>query len=106
MQIKIASPGDLGLLVRAVRRSAGLRLDDLASIAKVSKQFGSNVELGKQTVRLDLVFKLLAELGIPMTLEIPSAAEAELLKLRNNGGRKRSLKPRKKPPDDEQGKSA
>jgi transcriptional regulator with XRE-family HTH domain len=82
MQITISSVADLGLVIRAVRRSSKVRLDDLAAISKVSKQFASDVEYGKPSVRMGLVLQLLAELGIPLKLDIPQEAEGELLALR------------------------
>lgn len=83
MQITIQSVADLGLVVRAVRRSSKVRLDDLAATTGVSKQFTSDVEHGKPTVQMGLVLKLLAELGVPLKLEIPDSAEAELSRLRS-----------------------
>ena len=85
MQIIIRSVGDLGLAVRAVRRSSKVRLDDLAATAGVSKQFASDVEHGKPTVQLGLVLKMLAELGVPLKLDIPQDAERELGVLRLKG---------------------
>ena len=82
MQIIIRSVGDLGLVVRSVRRSSKVRLDDLAATAGVSKQFVSDVEHGKPTVQLGLVLKMLAELGVPLKLDIPRDAERELDALR------------------------
>ncbi len=92
MQITIHSVSDLGLALRAVRRSSKVRLDDLAGMAGVSKQFASDVEHGKSTVQLGLVLKLLCELGVPLTLDVPKEAEPELVTLRLKGG----LKPLKK----------
>lgn len=82
MRITISSVADLGLVIRAVRRSSKIRIDDLADITGVSKQFTSDVEHGKPTVQLGLVLNLLAELGIPFTLDIPQNASAELALLR------------------------
>ena len=87
MQIAIHSVADLGLAVRAVRRSSDVRLDDFAATAGVSKQFASDVERGKPSVQLGLVLKLLGELGIPITLDIPRSAEPELAALRLKGVR-------------------
>lgn len=92
MQITVHSVSDLGLALRAVRRSSKVRLDDLAGMAGVSKQFASEVEHGKTTVQLGLVLKLLDELGVPLTMNIPPEAEQELATLRRKGG----LKPLKK----------
>lgn len=86
MNITIKSVADLGLAVRAVRRSSKVRLDDLAALAGVSKQFTSDVEYGKPTVQFGLVLKLLAELGISLQLDIPKDANAELMALQQQGG--------------------
>jgi transcriptional regulator with XRE-family HTH domain len=69
-QLPIQSVADLGALIRTVRRAGGIRLDDLAATAGVSKQFVSDVERGKPTIRMGLVFKLLVELGIPLRADI------------------------------------
>ena len=72
MQIPIHSSAELGLVLRAVRRSSKVRLDDFAATAGVSKQFATDVEYGKPTV--------------PLVLDIPQAAEHELAALRLKGG--------------------
>lgn len=86
MKITVESVADLGLALRAARKGAGVRLDDLAGIAGVSKQFVSDVEYGKQTVQLGLVLKLLAEMGLHLTVDLPPAAEPALLGLQARGG--------------------
>ncbi|MDB5883964.1 MAG: transcriptional regulator [Polaromonas sp.] len=88
MKIKVDVVPDLGLALRAVRRSSHVRLDDLAAMAGVSKQFVSDVEHGKPTVQLGLVLKLLAELGVFLTLDIPQEAGQELAALQRKGGLK------------------
>jgi transcriptional regulator with XRE-family HTH domain len=87
VKIPIHTVADLGLAVRAARRISKVRLDDFAATTGVSKQFASDVERGKPTVQLGLVLKLLAELGAPLTLDIPQAAEHELHALRSKGVR-------------------
>lgn len=75
MQVTITSPSELGLIVRAQRRTAGVRIDDAAAMAKVSKQFASDVERGKETVQMGLVFQLLTELGVILRADVsPEAA--------------------------------
>ena len=86
MQITIHSVADLGLAMRAMRHAGGVRLDDLAATAGVSKQFAADVEYGKNTVQLGLVLRLLAELGAPLSLDLTQAAQAELEALRAQGG--------------------
>ena len=82
MKIPIQSVAELGRALRAVRRSSGVRIDDMAATAGVSKQFASDVELGKPTVQFDRVMKLLREMGISVTIDIPSGASEELSSLR------------------------
>lgn len=99
MQMPVPSSHELGLLIRAVRRSSGVRIDDLAATAGLSKQFVQDVEHGKPTVQLGLVLKLLAELGIPLNVDIPPAAAQELPHVRQRAQAKKSsasTKPAKK----------
>ena len=86
MNIPLNSVADLGLAVRAVRTSAGVRLDDLAAMLGISKQFVTDLEHGKPTVRLGLVLKVLAELGAPLCINIPATAQLELVELERKGG--------------------
>jgi transcriptional regulator with XRE-family HTH domain len=86
MRIPIRSTVDLGLALRAVRRHSGVRIDDLAATARVSKQFTQDVEHGKPTVQFGRVLKLLAELGIPLELNIPDDAALTLAALRAGEG--------------------
>jgi len=83
LQTTVTSPEELGLLVRAVRRSSQVRIDDLAAMARVSKQFATDVELGKPTVRLGLVFQILNELGLKVSVEVPASAQKQLVALRS-----------------------
>ena len=86
MQITIRSVADLGLALRATRKGSKVRLDDLADIAGVSKQFVSDVERGKQTVQLGLALRLLAEMGLSLTVDIPPGAEGEWARLQAKVG--------------------
>lgn len=86
MHITIHSVADLGLALRAARKSTKVRLDDLADMAGVSKQFVSDVEYGKPTVQLGLVLKLLSEMGLPLKLDLPDAAAPALEALQAKGG--------------------
>jgi transcriptional regulator with XRE-family HTH domain len=83
MRIPIRSPADLGLAIRAVRRASHVRIDDLAAIAGVSKQLTSDVEHGKPTMQFGLALKLLAELGVPLEVDIPEEAVRALATLRS-----------------------
>jgi DNA-binding XRE family transcriptional regulator len=84
MRISIRSPADLGLAIRAVRKSTHVRIDDLAATAGVSKQFTSDAEHGKPTVQFGLVLKLLAELGVPLEVDITEEAARTLATLRSS----------------------
>lgn len=89
MRVPITSPIDLGLAIRAVRRSTHVRIDDLAATAGVSKQFTSDVERGKATIQFGLVLKLLAELGVPLEVDVPEEAARALDTLRSAAPRTR-----------------
>lgn len=96
MNTPIHSVAELGLALRAVRKTAKVRLDDLAAITGVSKQFLSDVERGKSSVQFGLVLKLLEEMGVALTAQVPDAAAPALALLRDRGGLP-SVKPRAKP---------
>ena len=78
MKHTIQSTEELGLVIRAVRKSTQVRQDDLAAMVGVSRQFTVDVEKGKPTVQLARVLRLLKELGIELSVDIPSAASKEL----------------------------
>jgi transcriptional regulator with XRE-family HTH domain len=82
MHTPVISTQDIGRVVRAVRRQSQLRLEDLAAATGLSKQFVTDVENGKLTLQLGLTLKLLAELGVRVTLDIPQSAAMELDSLR------------------------
>jgi HTH-type transcriptional regulator / antitoxin HipB len=99
MQIHVHSVEDIGLALRAVRRSHKFRLDDMADTVGVSKQFVSDLELGKETVRMGLVLKVLADMGLYVSVDIPrkAAQELELPKAKRNGAKVPAKSPRKTP---------
>jgi len=74
MKFAIKSMHDLGLAIRAVRKSRRVRQDQLAAAAGVSGQFTVDAEKGKPTVQFDRVLRLLRELGIGLHVEIPDTA--------------------------------
>ena len=90
MKVPIPSTAELGNAIRAVRRTSGVRNDDLAATAGLSKQFVQDVEHGKPTAQLGLILKLLAELGVPLSADIPAAAVAELPEVRQRALLKKS----------------
>ena len=88
MIINLKSVADVGLAVRATRRSSGIRIDDMAGICKVSKQFVSDVEHGKETVQMGLTLKMLSDLGIHVLLDIPPSAVQMFTDLKESSGLK------------------
>jgi transcriptional regulator with XRE-family HTH domain len=78
MQHRILSVQDLGTLLRATRKSAHLRMDDLAATSGLSKQFVNDLELGKPGVQLGKVLQVLHELGAHVYLDVPDAAAAQM----------------------------
>gem|GEM_PF-776379 len=83
--IPIHSPDQLGLLIRATRRTQKLRIDDTAGTAGVGHVFVREVERGKPTVQLGRVMQLLAELGIELKAEVADAALPEFQRLQSIG---------------------
>ncbi len=74
MRVPVHSVHDVGMAVRVVRKSSGVRQDDAAGSAGVSHVFLRDLEHGKQTVQFGRVLQVLDELGIRMELEIPDDA--------------------------------
>ena len=93
MKVAITSSGQLGLLIRATRKSQRLRLDDLAGSAGVGHVFVREVERGKETVQLGRVMRVLRELGIELTADAPAAGMPEFARLQSVGVK--PLRPRR-----------
>ncbi|MGK5025484.1 helix-turn-helix transcriptional regulator [Janthinobacterium sp. RB2R34] len=79
----IHSTEDLGLAIRAVRKSSQVRQDDLAGAVGVSRRFTAEVERGKPTVQFGRVLRLLEELGITVSVDIPDDASRVLAILKS-----------------------
>lgn len=69
--IPIHDATDIGALARRLRKRQGIRQDDMAAIIGASHVFLRDVELGKGTVQLGKVLRLLDELGVRVHLEVP-----------------------------------
>ncbi len=86
MSIPLTSVLEAGIAIRTLRKRAGIRIDDFAQTAGVSKQFMTDLENGKPTVQMGKVLLLLERLGIRVVLELTppdaSAFQAELSKAR------------------------
>jgi HTH-type transcriptional regulator / antitoxin HipB len=67
---KIISVADIGASVRKKRKESGLKLSDAAALCGVGYRFMSDLENGKETVRLDKVFRVLTGLGLDMHIDV------------------------------------
>jgi transcriptional regulator with XRE-family HTH domain len=74
MKIPHTTVEDAGIVIRALRKRSGIRIDDFALTAKVSKQFMSDLEGGRPTVQMGRVLAMLQSMGVRMSLEVPDAA--------------------------------
>ncbi|GAA4487307.1 helix-turn-helix domain-containing protein [Microbacterium panaciterrae] len=70
MQAVIASPADLGRLVRYTRDSHGITQRELAARLDVSQRWLSELESGKGKQINDRYFAVLAALGIRLTATV------------------------------------
>ena len=97
MLIPVSTPQELGLVLRAARKTQGMRLDDAAAFAGVGPVFAGAVERGKPTVQLGLVMKLLQQFGLKVVIDAPSEVEAELAALKAKPPRTRKRRAPAKP---------
>jgi len=82
MKYVIHTAEDLGMALRAARKSARVRLDDLSQTVGLSKQTTTNVEQGKPSVQIGSVLRLLEEVGLKVSVEVPESALPALERLR------------------------
>ncbi|WP_348672915.1 hypothetical protein [uncultured Abyssibacter sp.] len=75
MNIPITNPTELGELIRAVRKTQRVRMDDIPGMSHV---FVRDVERGKPTAQIGLVMALLDELGIRLVADVPDEAVSRL----------------------------
>lgn len=71
MKIAIESAGQLGPLVRAVRKAQSIRQDDAAGSIGVSENFLGKIERGGETVQWGKLFGVLQDLGIHVLVDVP-----------------------------------
>jgi y4mF family transcriptional regulator len=69
MLMPLETPADVGRAVRATRIARGLRQGDVAVAAGVGVRFVSELERGKSTARLAETLRVLAALGIRVSVE-------------------------------------
>lgn len=72
MDVRVAR--DIALAVRGRRRDLGWSQSELADRAGVSRDWIARFELGKQSVELELVLRVVAALGLRLSVELPGAA--------------------------------
>ena len=68
----------LGHCIRQMRKDAGYTLTELAAFSQVGVRFLSELENGKRSVRMELVFRVIAALGLHMAIgdePLPDTAE-------------------------------
>lgn len=69
MELTIVTPADLGRAIRAARRAAHLRLEDVALAAGTGIRFVSELERGKPTAQLDKVLRVVGAVGLRLRVE-------------------------------------
>jgi len=62
----------LAAIVKGNRKDLGLTQEQVAMLAGCKRQFVSEVERGKMTVRLDKLMDLLRVVGLKLTIELGS----------------------------------
>lgn len=76
--MRITSPRDLGLFVQDRRRHLGQSQTELAEAANVSRRWLSNLEAGKPTAEIGLVFRTLDALGIILDARLDQVPPGQL----------------------------
>ena len=77
MPTEITSIRDVAAAVRGRRQHLGLSQAELATRARVSRQWINEFEAGKPTAELQLVIRLLDALGLRLRLDDRNAASDE-----------------------------
>lgn len=76
MRKRTVTPTDIGGIVRAERKNAGLRQHELAGVAGVGLRFIVDLEAGKPTAQIGKVLQVLAVLGCSVEIVPPPEADA------------------------------
>lgn len=77
MNVPIESPKALGHLIRACRKAMDMRQDLAAGVIGVSENFLGKVERGGETVQWGLLFQVMQELGLRVSVEVPDEIAGE-----------------------------
>ena len=67
------TPTEIGITIRTVRKSQGLRQDELAGAAGVGLRFIVDLESGKPTTQLGKALQVLQVLGCTVAITPPKA---------------------------------
>lgn len=81
MKLVVSDPIELANAIRAVRKDAGVRLDDMAAAVGVSKQTITNLEAGR--CKLSTALDVLRQLGLELSVDLPDASVPSYKRLRN-----------------------
>lgn len=76
--MRLSNAADLGNYVRDRRRAAGLTQAALAARATVSRRWLADLEAGKATVEVGLVFKVISALGMFLDARVEPTPEIDL----------------------------
>jgi y4mF family transcriptional regulator len=77
MARRTLTPAELGDIVRAARKSEGLRQDELAGAAGVGLRFIVDLEAGKPTAQIGKTLQVLAALGCSIEITPPPKLKGE-----------------------------
>lgn len=61
---RVTTAGDIGRIIRAKRKEAGVRQDMAAGMSEVGTKFLSQLESGKETAELGKTLRVLRKLGL------------------------------------------
>jgi DNA-binding XRE family transcriptional regulator len=81
VKLVVSDPIELANAIRAVRKHAGVRLDDMAAAVGVSKQTITNLEAGR--CKLSTALDVLRQLGLELSVDLPDASVSSYKRLRN-----------------------
>jgi len=75
--VLVASPSELGRLIRIARKNQGLRQDE---VGRLSHSFIGEIESGKPTAQVGKTFAALNELGLKVHVELPADIDPALFR--------------------------
>jgi len=81
MKLLLASPEELGRLVRALRKAERIRQDDVAGAVGVSDVYLGRLENGAPGARLDKAMRVLKQLGVTLHADVSDEVAAKYSEL-------------------------